>query len=190
MTTALPRLPHGLRAAGASVAVRLPAVPGSVAHRAAHDQRPTKSKVFGAPTTQRVTVAACAQDDDPCAEMTAAWADFLGAQACTEEACWPDAGLETRPLVDEPVPAAVPPVEHDQAAPVPDHWPATAAALGIRPDTPVWIAAARRDIEAHRVDGPVTGCGRSTRTGERLIAQGAHTRHQPRWCRRCWPRQA
>jgi hypothetical protein len=38
-----------------------------------------------------VPVAACAPDDDECRLISAGWADHMGAQACTEDACFPTA---------------------------------------------------------------------------------------------------
>jgi len=57
------------------------------------------------------------------------------------------------------------------------------------PNDEVWIAAARRDIEAHRPipGGGSTACRRATRTGEALLAAQATERHDARWCPRCWP---
>lgn len=58
---------------------------------------------------------------------------------------------------------------------------------GPSPDDQVWIAAARREIEAHRPDGDRTGCRRSMRTGQQLTAAEATERHGAKWCPRCWP---
>lgn len=89
--TTLPRLPREAIVSGYSVAVRLPFSAGSVAHRADHDKRPTGKRVYGQEVAASVPVAACATDDDECVLMTAGWADHQGAQACTEDACFPDA---------------------------------------------------------------------------------------------------
>lgn len=90
-TKTLPRLPRELIPGGCSVAVRLPFGAGSVAHRAASVTRPTGPVMYGKQTTRSVPVAACAQDDDECSLLTASWADHRGAQACTEDACFPHA---------------------------------------------------------------------------------------------------
>ncbi|SCL16440.1 hypothetical protein GA0074692_0030 [Micromonospora pallida] len=90
-TTTMPRLPRELTNGGSSVAVRLPFGAGSVAHRPTYVQRPNGKFVFGKEQRSSVPVAACAQDDDECSLLSAAWADHRGAQACTEDACWPDA---------------------------------------------------------------------------------------------------
>lgn len=87
----LPRLPEPMTRGGASVAIRLPFGAGSVAHRPAYDTRPNGVFVYGIEQSASVPVAACAQDDDECRLLTAAWADHQGAQACTEDACFPDA---------------------------------------------------------------------------------------------------
>lgn len=69
------------------------------------------------------------------------------------------------------------------AAPRPHRGPAPAAQ--------VWIAIARKGVEAHRPlpDEPYTGCNprRSTRTGLTLTADQATTRHRAHWCLQCWP---
>jgi hypothetical protein len=90
-TKTLPRLPRELTNGGSSVAVRLPFGAGSVAHRPKYEQRPNGKFVFGEEQSSPVPVAACAPDDDECSLLTAAWADYRGAQACTEDACFPTA---------------------------------------------------------------------------------------------------
>jgi len=91
--TTLPRLPREMTVGGSSVAVRMPFASGSVAHRPKTVQRevaiPTSR--WGATRNAQIPVSACAPDDDECGLLTAAWADHLGAQACTEDACFPDA---------------------------------------------------------------------------------------------------
>ncbi|WKU03730.1 hypothetical protein [Micromonospora sp. HUAS LYJ1] len=90
-TKTLPRLPKDLTQGGASVAVRLPFGEGSVAHRPTTDDRLNGVFVFGIEQRSAVPVAACAPDDDECRLLSAGWADHMGAQACTEDACFPDA---------------------------------------------------------------------------------------------------
>ncbi|GIJ10755.1 hypothetical protein ACFFMR_18995 [Micromonospora andamanensis] len=89
-TTSLPRIPKTF-GAGASVAVRLPFGEGSVAHRVKYDPRPNGRFYRGEEQTSLVPLAACAPEDDPCVELSGGWADHQGAQACTEDACFPDA---------------------------------------------------------------------------------------------------
>jgi hypothetical protein len=58
------------------------------------------------------------------------------------------------------------------------------------PDEQVWIATARKGIEAHAPKTKTfTRCGRSTRTGLTLPADQAHQRHAATWCRTCWPEE-
>lgn len=85
--TTLPRLPKPLTVGGAQVALRLPLEDGAVAHKPLSRRIDPESKT----DFRFETFAACAPDDDPCAELSAAWADWKGAQACTEPACFPDA---------------------------------------------------------------------------------------------------
>ncbi|MFG2054791.1 hypothetical protein ACGFI9_12240 [Micromonospora sp. NPDC048930] len=62
------------------------------------------------------------------------------------------------------------------------------AAAGPAPDEQVWIAAARRGIEAHALKTKAsTRCSRSTRTGLTLTAGQAAEQHEATWCRKCWP---
>ncbi|SBT64248.1 hypothetical protein GA0070622_1218 [Micromonospora sediminicola] len=59
---------------------------------------------------------------------------------------------------------------------------------GPEPDEQVWIAAARRAIEAHALKSKTsTRCSRSTRTGLTLPARQATEKHAATWCRKCWP---
>ncbi|MEU4777493.1 hypothetical protein [Micromonospora sp. NPDC023633] len=89
-TITLPRVPREMTVGGASVAVRLPLEAGAVAHRPHRDTLPAPIPGYPGRTVQAV-YANCARDEDQCAEVTAAWADSRGAQACTEPACFPDA---------------------------------------------------------------------------------------------------
>lgn len=65
-------------------------------------------------------------------------------------------------------------------------------------DALVWLAVPRRGIDAHRPataqagDGPVplTGCGRSMRTGVTMTAADAQAAHAVAWCRTCWAEPA
>ncbi|MCX4470484.1 hypothetical protein OOK41_09210 [Micromonospora sp. NBC_01655] len=86
-TSTLPRLPKPLTVGGATVAVRLPFGPNSVAHRPTWTRVNPESKYDLSATL----AAACSPDDGECSALTAAWADHQGAQACTEDACFPDA---------------------------------------------------------------------------------------------------
>ncbi|MER5703499.1 hypothetical protein ABT023_16360 [Micromonospora sp. NPDC002296] len=89
-TTSPPRLPRQMLSGGASVAVRLPSERGMVAHRPERDTRP--APIPGYPgRNEQIVFAACSRDDGECRELTASWADHLGAQACTEPACFPEA---------------------------------------------------------------------------------------------------
>ncbi|MEV7268430.1 hypothetical protein AB0N38_33225 [Micromonospora aurantiaca] len=55
-------------------------------------------------------------------------------------------------------------------------------------DEQVWVAAARRGIEAHALKTKAsTRCSRSTRTGLTLPAGQAAARHDVTWCAKCWP---
>ncbi|MEU0081395.1 hypothetical protein ABZY58_26135 [Micromonospora tulbaghiae] len=66
--------------------------------------------------------------------------------------------------------------------------PGPASVLGPEPDQQVWIAAARRAIEAHALKSKAsTRCSRSTRTGLTLPARQATEKHAATWCRKCWP---
>ena len=89
-TTDAPRIPADMFATGTSVAVRAPR-DGSLAHRPASVRRPTGRSYRGQDLYEDVTVAACAQDGAPVPLVTAHWADHMGAVACTEQACFPDA---------------------------------------------------------------------------------------------------
>ncbi|AYF32172.1 hypothetical protein CSH63_32990 [Micromonospora tulbaghiae] len=62
---------------------------------------------------------------------------------------------------------------------------------GPGPDEQVWIAAARKGIQAHALRSKTsTRCDRSTRTGLTLTAGQARDRHHATWCKSCWPQQA
>ncbi|WP_051723829.1 hypothetical protein [Micromonospora chokoriensis] len=68
--------------------------------------------------------------------------------------------------------------------------PATPAAVpaGPPPDEQVWVAIARKGIEAHRIKSSLlTRCSRATRTGLTLPAGQATNRWGVTWCRVCWP---
>ncbi|MEU8264935.1 hypothetical protein AB0C02_30515 [Micromonospora sp. NPDC048999] len=76
----------------------------------------------------------------------------------------------------------------------PKPTPAPAAAIeeqhGPEVGERVWIAAARRGIQAHGLRSTTsTRCSRSTRTGLTLPAEQASERHAATWCRTCWPDQ-
>lgn len=90
-TIALPRLPREMTSGGASVAVRLPFGDRSVAHRVVRTNRAVVNAAYSQLRQTAVVVAACAPDDEPCAELSAGWADHRGAQACGEPACFPTA---------------------------------------------------------------------------------------------------
>lgn len=82
-------IPPELTRTGASVAVRLPQVDGMLAHRPTSDKRKTKRKVLGQQVYQDVTVPACDPKGPPAVLLSAGWADYQGAVACTEPACFP-----------------------------------------------------------------------------------------------------
>jgi hypothetical protein len=89
------RLPRELLAGGSSVAViARPIAPGVLAHRYSQEIRAVAPE-YGKPANEAYYVTACAADDlenaDDAYLVTVAWADHLGATACTEPACFPEA---------------------------------------------------------------------------------------------------
>ncbi|WP_334445002.1 hypothetical protein [Micromonospora sp. CPCC 206060] len=84
------RLPRAMTSGGASVAVRLPVGAGTLAHRPTYRRIAPDNKY-----DQRTVVsAACAPQGAECRELSAGWADHLGALACTAPACFPDVDTE------------------------------------------------------------------------------------------------
>jgi hypothetical protein len=54
-------------------------------------------------------------------------------------------------------------------------------------DVRVYVAVARQGIPAHRPTGDgITGCGRSTRTGQLFNAADAIKQLHVTWCEQCW----
>jgi len=100
----------------------------------------------------------------------------------TGEGCWRKQRRGVRAAVAAALPgmpAASPGLLDTAPAPVQD---------GPAAGDQVWVAVARRGIEAHRPAGSTrTGCGRSTRTGLTLPAGQAAQRYEARRCPRCWP---
>jgi hypothetical protein len=93
--TAGPRLPRELMAGGSSVAViARPISSGVLAHKPSSGTRQiTEGMHAGQKETYYIAACAAAEPDDAddAYQVTAAWADHLGALACTEQACFPDA---------------------------------------------------------------------------------------------------
>jgi hypothetical protein len=87
------KLPRDLLAGGSSVAVYPPLRADAVAHRYAITRRENKGRVIGSnqPSQVSVSVPACDPKGPAALLFTAAWADHMGAVACTEPDCFPDA---------------------------------------------------------------------------------------------------
>lgn len=89
-----PRLPRRLMLGGSSVAlIARPMQPGVLAHKPSSQTRTVAKRGIG-PQQETYYIAACAagtDDPDEAYQHTAAWADHLGAVACTEPACFPEA---------------------------------------------------------------------------------------------------
>ncbi|OKI47210.1 hypothetical protein [Micromonospora sp. CB01531] len=177
-TTTLPRLPRELLA---SLTVAVPVRknhPRFTAHRVErvyNGERTAGQLRWEQNKGGVLIVPACLPKgqvpDVPHHELSGPMADHVGAVACTKPACFPGAAAPGPNPMGAEQPVTVPPG-------------------GPTAEETVWIAAARREIEAHRIDEPLTGCGRSTRTGQRLAAGQAWGLHEARWCRRCWPSKA
>ena len=92
MTT---KLPEALTRTGASVAfIAMPVVAGTIAHRPASASRMVPSRHgYGQPVKETFDITACAASEgehaDEAYQLSAAWADHLGAVACTEPGCFP-----------------------------------------------------------------------------------------------------
>ncbi|WP_431892703.1 hypothetical protein [Micromonospora haikouensis] len=86
-TSTLPRLPKPMTIGGATVVIHLPFEAGHPAHRPIWTRNNPDSKY----DLSCYVTAACAPQGAEGRELSAAWADHQGAQACTEDACFPDA---------------------------------------------------------------------------------------------------
>lgn len=90
-----PKLPRSLMAGGSSVAiVARPLGPGAlIAHKPSSQTREVEPGAYRS-RTETYYIAACAAgqaDPDDAFQVSAAWADHIGAVACTEPACFPHA---------------------------------------------------------------------------------------------------
>ena len=102
MNTHAPQLPRDLMAGGSSVAIiARPIAPGVLAHKPTSQTREITTGIHRG-RHETYYIAACAtppdtdhddQGDEPdeAYQVSAAWADHLGANACTEPACFPHA---------------------------------------------------------------------------------------------------
>lgn len=92
MTTATsaPRIPQGGSGAAPVAIIARPIAVGVLAHKSSSQTRGPK----GRQETYYVTACAAAQDPDDADDaylVSAAWADHMGASACTEPTCFPSA---------------------------------------------------------------------------------------------------
>lgn len=83
----------------------------------------------------------------------------------------------------------VPTAQADEYTPKPGD-PVNTPGMTPPAEPQVWMAAARRSLDMHRLEAPggaSTVCGRSTRTGVRLAEAEAVGRYSACRCPRCWP---